>query len=66
MKINKTTSLLQIAPIKQALISCEMIFLLQQIYGINDTLEDNKEQDELKMIAGEENGNLEDGQLCVI
>ena len=68
LKIDQTTNVLQINPIKQVLIAFEMAFLLQQIFGIKDTLEEKKGDDEgeFKLLAGQEEDELDDGQLCVI
>ena len=53
---------------KQVLIAFEMAFLLQQIFGIKDTLEEKKGDDEgeFKLLAGQDDDELDDGQLCVI
>ena len=57
--IGKSNSLLTLKPVKQVLVTLEMAFNLKQIYGINDALDDNK--DELNFLAGED-GDGEAGQ----
>lgn len=64
-KIDKSTNVMQISPLYQSLIAFETAFLLQQIYGINDALEDNKKGD-LRLSAVNTDSNMEDGQLWVI
>jgi hypothetical protein len=48
--IDKNTNLLKLKPVKQVLIAFEMGFNIQQIYGINDALEENK--NDLDFLAG--------------
>mmetsp|Transcript_37396 Transcript_37396/g.42949 ORF Transcript_37396/g.42949 Transcript_37396/m.42949 type:complete len:90 (+) Transcript_37396:79-348(+) len=49
--LDKKTNALQIKPIQQMLIIFEVAFVLQQIYGITDALEESKGE-ELGMIPG--------------
>ena len=58
---NKTTNTLEIEPFKQVLIALEMGFCLQQIYGISDALEEDKDGD-----TNNKNNDVEEFQLCVI
>lgn len=62
--IDKTKNVLKIRPIRQALIAFDMAFNLQEIYGIDDALEENKNA--LGFLAGEVNDVMESAQQCVI
>ncbi|CAI2374888.1 unnamed protein product [Moneuplotes crassus] len=57
--LNKSTNQIEIKPFKQTLVAFDMAFNLQQIYGINDAVEENKEET-LGLIAAD------DSQLCVV
>jgi hypothetical protein len=57
--IDKSNSLLTLKPVKQVLVTLEMAFNLKQIYGINDALDDNR--NDLDFLAGDD-GDGEEGQ----
>ena len=62
-KIDKSKNCLEIKPFRQVLVAFDMAFNLQQIFGIDDAKEDNKEGD----FAGYgDDGDVDDSQKCVV
>lgn len=59
-KIDKSKNILELKPLSQVLVAYDMAFNLQQIYGIEDNLEEHKDG------FGVYDDNIDDGQKWVI